>query len=77
MTEDANTILRERLAETVAMRFPKGDPMAIYTLVSAGATIALCTMQPALAAKMIRDMAELAAVTIEERYGCAERVTRQ
>lgn len=72
MTDDKNTTLREQLAETVAMRFPKGDPMAIYTLVSAGATIALVTMKPALAAKMIRDLAELAAGTIEEQFGCGD-----
>lgn len=68
MTDDEHNALTADLAETTAAKFAKGDPMALYALVSAAGVIAITQMTPALAAKLVRDTAEFVAQLIEERF---------
>ncbi|MCP3732055.1 hypothetical protein M9978_16645 [Sphingomonas sp. MG17] len=68
MNDDALVALVESTAREVAGNFVTGDPMAPFTLIQAASAILVTTMPPKLAAKMMRDLAELAAETIEERF---------
>lgn len=72
MTDEQHNELVAELAGTTAAKFAKGDPMALYALVSAAGAIGITWMAPALAAKLVRDTAEFVAQTIEERLMPAE-----
>lgn len=68
MTDEQQLELQTKLAVDVAGQFDRGDPMAVLTLIQAAATITVTWLPAALAAKLIRDVAEFSAASIEERF---------